>query len=91
MTNPHVLMPSPHFVCNVNGVIWGHGGTARPPGGVDSGELFFGTNPVTPSEYSLTNTIMLPNAAGYSSLEIGAWGIFPNMFARVEHNTWFGG
>lgn len=90
--NPKPIISSAGIVGNLRGVIYGQGGTAAgPPGVTDSGELFFNTSPAKPAVYSVLGSIILPNMAGYGSLEIGSWGGFPNMLGRVEHTTWFGG
>ena len=87
--NPHVLSGC----YNLSGAIFGQAGTALgPPGITDSGEFFFLSDAAVPTTCGLYNSIILPNMAGYSSLEIGSLvGTFTNIRAVVEHNTWFGG
>jgi hypothetical protein len=91
--NPHVLNAAPTVTSSLKGVIFGQAGTALgPPGAIDSGELWFLTNPAVPATYGLYNSIVLPNMAGYSSLELGS--MLPsnsNLRSITEHNTWFGG
>ncbi|MDQ1470873.1 MAG: hypothetical protein QOJ99_2353 [Bryobacterales bacterium] len=91
--NPHVLTGHGGFASNLNGIIFGQAGTALgPPGPRDSGELWFLVNPNPPATYGIYNSLILPNMAGYSSLEIGSvLSAYPNMRAIAEHNTWFGG
>jgi hypothetical protein len=90
--NPKPMISAPAVKGDLLGVIYGQAGTAMgPPGVKDSGELFFNTSPPAPTQYAVRGSIILPNMAGYGSLEIGAWGVFPNMLGVVEHNTWFGG
>ena len=90
--NPKPTISSAGVTGNLLGIIYGQGGSAQgPPGAKDSGELFFNTSPEKPTVYAVRGSIILPNMAGYSSLEIGAWGGFPNMIGAAEHNTWFGG
>jgi hypothetical protein len=77
---------------NLLGVIFGQGGTGKgAPGGADSGELFFNVNPEKPTAYAVKGSIVLPNMNGYGSVELGAWGGFPNLLGVAEHNTWMGG
>jgi hypothetical protein len=91
--NPHVLAASSTITSSLRGVIFGQAGTAiGPPGPTDSGELWFLTNPPSPAAYGLYNSIILPNMAGHSSLELGSMlGAYPNLRSITEHNTWFGG
>jgi hypothetical protein len=54
--------------------------------------LWFLTNPPSPAAFGLYNSIVLPNMAGYSSLELGSMlGVYSNLRSITEHNTWFGG
>ena len=89
--NPHVLLAARSIQSSLNGLVFGQGGTGlNPPG--DSGEFTFLSDSAAPTTYGLYNSILLPNMAGYSSLEIGSMApSYPNTKAIVEHNTWFGG
>ena len=90
--NPKPITESAKTVGNLRGIVYGQAGRATgPPGIADSGELYFSINPDTPTVYTISGSIILPNMAGYGSLELGAWGGFPNMIGAAEHNTWFGG
>jgi hypothetical protein len=75
--NPHVTTG----VGRVTGAVFGQGGNAIQ-GGSDSGELGNGTS-------SILNSILLPNAAGYSSAEF--FSLLPGQTTIIEHNTYFGG
>jgi hypothetical protein len=91
--NPHVMLAQAGIASNLNGIVFGQAGAALgPPGPKDSGELWFLTNPNAPATYGIYNSIMLPNMAGYSSLEIGSMlPAYANLHSVTEHNTWFGG
>jgi hypothetical protein len=95
--NPHVITVNISSSVAMTGMMWGQSGTSRTSGADDSGELYLQGTPGNISTYTLTNSILLPNGRGYSSLEItsllGTASPASYTFnkAILEHNTWFGG
>ena len=80
--NPHVIGAGNNST--MTNSVFGQSGRALS----DSGEFFEGQAVIA---LTLKTTILLPNAAGFSSLEMASIGpTTPNGYT-AEHNTWFGG
>ncbi len=92
VSNPKPFQQLPYMASNLDGVIVGQAGNSvGGPNSVDSGELWFSVNPSSQMTSTVKNSIILPNMNGYSTMEIGAWGVYLNLIGVIEHNTWFGG
>lgn len=91
--NPKPIAQAYAIRTDLIGLIVGQAGTAYgPPGVTDSGELWWNSSSPATTPYGIYNSIILPNMAGYSSMEMGSiTTAFTNLHAIAEHNTWFGG
>lgn len=95
--NPHVLSIGVSSGVSISGSIWGQSGRSRASGADDSGEFYLQGGPGRISTTTVTNCILLPNGAGYSSLQITSLLGTSNPFtylnnrADIDHNTYFGG
>jgi hypothetical protein len=84
-------MPTSHSYTHSGWVI-GHGGDTNDY--PDSGEFLAlgGGDASVGATWSMNDTIMLPNARGYSSWEMmGIVGTLLTLRPNLTHNTWFGG